>query len=271
MKQARTVVGVILIVGVAIAFYMLALSPKKQEASELSTQIDTTRAQVAQSQSEIAAGSTAKTQFSKDYEQLVLLGKAVPQGDDTASMMVQLSKISSDADVSFDSLTAGDAGGDAAATAATASSTPGAEVPPTEVAASLLPIGATVGSAGLATMPYALSFKGRFFHVADFLKGLNNLVSTGIDQSNQASQVSVNGRLLTIDGFTLIADPSLGFPDLKANFSVTSYVTPPDSGITAGATPTAPAATTTDAGATPTTTTPDPTAAPAAAVTGLPR
>lgn len=271
MKSARAVIGIIVVFAIAIGFYMYALSPKKQEASDLSAQIDSVRAQVAQSQDEIADGTEAKRKFAKDYEQLVLLGKAVPQGDDTSSMMVQLSKISSDADVSFQSLTAdaGDGAAAAEATATTAASTPGAEVPPTEVAASLLPIGATVGTAGLGTMPYSLSFKGKFFQVADFLAGLNKLVTTETNEAKGTSEVSVDGRLLTIDGFTLTADPALGFPDLQANFSVTSYVTPPDSDVTAGATPTAPAPAT-DASATPTSTTPT-TTAPAASVTGLPR
>ena len=46
---------------------------------------------------------------------------------------------------------------------------------------------------------------------------------------------------MTVDGFVLTADPKRGFPSLKANFSVTTYVTPPGEGLFYGASPSAPA------------------------------
>jgi hypothetical protein len=50
----------------------------------------------------------------------------------------------------------------------------------------------------------------------------------------------VDGRLVTLDGFALNAAAKTGFPNLAATFAVTTYVTPPNQGVTAGATPTAP-------------------------------
>jgi hypothetical protein len=61
--------------------------------------------------------------------------------------------------------------------------------------------------------------------------------------SSQSNRVVVEGRLSTVDGFSLTADESKGFPHLSASFAVTTYVTPPGQGLTAGATPSAPAAT----------------------------
>ena len=110
-----------------------------------------------------------------------------------------------------------------------------ATVPPTEVAASLLPLGASIGSAGLAVMPYSLTFRGSFFHIADFIKKIDSLVKPG------ASTVAVGGRLVTINSFSLGPDSEKGFPYLDASLSVTTYLTPPSQGVTAGATPTAPA------------------------------
>ena len=95
---------------------------------------------------------------------------------------------------------------------------------PTEAAASLLPLGAGIGPAGLAVMPYSLTFNGTFFHLADFLHGLDNMVQTKNDAS-----VTVDGRLLTINGFSLKGDQTTGFPDLEGSFSVTAFVTPPSS------------------------------------------
>ena len=48
-------------------------------------------------------------------------------------------------------------------------------------------------------MPYTLTFNGNFFKIADFIKGLDSLVKT----TNE--KVAVNGRLVTINGFSLAA------------------------------------------------------------------
>jgi hypothetical protein len=104
---------------------------------------------------------------------------------------------------------------------------------PTEVAASTLPLGAAIGPAGLAVMPYELTFSGDFFHIADFIEGLDALVKS------ENEKVDVRGRLITINGFSL-APSQAGFPDLEASFTVTTYLTPPSEGVTAGATPEAP-------------------------------
>ena len=108
----------------------------------------------------------------------------------------------------------------------------------TESTAANLPLGASVGAAGLPTMPYDLTFEGSYFDVANFLKGVDDLVHL-----RESGQVAADGRLLTIDGFSLSpaedTDPSN--PTLEVKLTVTSYVTPSDQGLTAGATPGGPA------------------------------
>jgi hypothetical protein len=93
-------------------------------------------------------------------------------------------------------------------------------------------------------MPYEVTFDGDFFQIADFIKGLDSLVET------QNSKVTVDGRLVTIDGFSLEASPETGFPALQASFSLTTYLTPPQDSA-AGASPETPGG----AEATPTATT----------------
>jgi hypothetical protein len=107
-------------------------------------------------------------------------------------------------------------------------------ITPTEAIASTMPLGAEIGPAGLAVMPYTLEFEGDFFEIADFIKGLDSLVKT------KNEKVAVTGRLLTIDGFTLTAADA-GLPQLEATFGVTTYLTPPEEGVTGGATPATPA------------------------------
>jgi hypothetical protein len=86
----------------------------------------------------------------------------------------------------------------------------------------------------------------------------------GVDRLVDArkNNVAANGRLVTIDGFTLTANETQPYPMLKASLNVTTYVAPADQGATAGASPTGPAPALA-APAPPTTTTSATTAAPA--------
>ncbi|HVY78493.1 MAG TPA: hypothetical protein VG898_08315 [Solirubrobacterales bacterium] len=226
----RLIVSILAIAALAIAFWMLALGPKRKEADELSSQAGQLQSSLAAAQAQVTEALTAKREFPNDYRQLVVLGKAAPAGEETASLLVELNQIAHESHVRFESILLNGDGGESEGSAAAT----GSAAPPTEVAASLLPLGAAIGPAGLAAMPYSLTFSGNFFHIADFIKGIDSLIDT------QANAVAVDGRLVTLDGFALSAGTG-GFPHLNASFAVTTYVTPPNQGVTAGATPTAPA------------------------------
>lgn len=273
MKSAasnRTIVAILVFVALAIAFWMLLISPKREEAGELSEQVSQLETTLTQTQSEVAAGEQAQQRFPHDYQQLVVLGKAVPAGDESSSLLVQLNHIADHSHVTFESLKVGAAdesepaapveeapppeaapegetesegsteseGEGEAAPAPEESGSVAASAVATESAASLQPIGARIGPAGLSVLPYELSFKGGFFGVASFIHGIDGLIQT------EGSKVAVDGRLVTLDGFVLSADSERGFPHLNANFSVTTYLVPPGEGITAGASPAEPAETT---------------------------
>lgn len=248
-SSSRLLVSVLVVVALAIGFWVLLLSPKREKADELGTQVDTLQISLAEAQSRAAEAENAKRSFPGDYRQLVVLGQAVPIGDETSSLIVELNKVAKDSGLKFESVQL--ASGSEAAGAATAPPAPApaeatapestgavpasASVPPTEASASLMPLGATIGPAGLGVMPYSLTFSGDFFHVADFIEGIDSLVHP------DGATVAVDGRLVTLNGFALNADPELDFPHLDATFSVTTYVTPPSEGLTAGATPESPA------------------------------
>lgn len=248
----RLIVSILLVAGLAIAFWMLALGPKREEASELSAEAGQLRVALSEAQAKAVQATAAKRAFPADYRQLVVLGQAAPAGDETSSLLVQLNSVAEKSKVSFNSFQLESTGESAAPAAAPVETAPAgapgsvpasSTIPPTEAAAALMPLGASVGPAGLGVMPYSLSFSGKFFQVADFIKRLDALVHT----KNQ--NVAVDGRLVTLDGFALNADPELEFPHLQANFAVTTYVSPPQQGLTAGATASAPPAVTTPAGA----------------------
>ncbi len=254
-----------------LAFYFMVLSPKRQTASDLGADIEQLQAQISEQEQLASFAEQARDQFPQFYGRMVVLGKAVPESGDQASLLVQLNSISSRSDIDFQNLEivsggesttatpaaaapatpapatpapAGDAAAGATPASTAAAPAPGATAtaapaaPATEAAAATLPIGATVGPAGLPTLPYNLAFTGGYFDVADFMSGVDGMVQP---PSGKEAQVRVNGRLLTINGFNLAGGAPGSSPVLKADFLMTSYVVPAQQGLTLGASPSGPA------------------------------
>ena len=82
-------------------------------------------------------------------------------------------------------------------------------------------------------MPFTFIFDGSFFSMEKFLRNVDGFTRV------RGKQLSVSGRLLSIDGFSLTASRS-GFPRVKATLAATAYLLPADEGLTAGATPAGP-------------------------------
>jgi Tfp pilus assembly protein PilO len=125
----------------------------------------------------------------------------------------------------------------ASSTAAPAATT-AAPAPATEASAAALPIGSVVGAAGLPTLPYSVTMTGNYFDVANFVGKVDDLV----EPVASGTQLSPDGRLLTINGFGLQVDGTGPSPTLTANLVVTAYSTG-DQGLTLGASPSGPAPT----------------------------
>jgi Tfp pilus assembly protein PilO len=233
------IVALIAVAVLVAAFWMLALSPKREEAKELGTTVENLETELAANRAEANEAEEAREGFPVDYRQLVTLGKAVPGDDDTASLLVQLNRVAKRSQVKFGTFLLKSEGGTAEPAPEAPSTEESATVSPTEAAASTMPLGATIGTAGLGVMPYKLTFEGDFFQLAGFINGLDSMVKT------KTSALAVDGRLVTIDGFNLQRSSTADFPVLKATVSVTTYLTPPEVGVTAGASPSGPAAPTT--------------------------
>jgi hypothetical protein len=260
-NELNIVVG-LLVVGLLAAFWFVIFSPKKQEASQLQDQIDGLNASLSQAQQEVADAEQARKSFGIDYRQLVVLGKAVPADSDQSSLLVQLQHLADRSGVQFQTFDLNNSGGgstpppttsttstsssDSSSSSTTSTSTGSTTTTdstttttadPTEAAVSMLPIGASVGPAGLPIMPYTLGFTGDFFQIASFMKRLDSMVGV------RDGRPDVKGRLLTVDGFTLSLAPDApaGSRQLTAALDVTSFVAPADQGITGGATPSGPA------------------------------
>ncbi len=274
--------AVVLIAG----FWVMVMGPKRDTASGLKDDIDQLHGQLAEAQQAAAAGEQSRQNFHTSYRRLVVLGKAVPADGDQASLLVQIQRLADRSGLGFQSFDLSSSGSAAAAPIAPAppsepatgtttdSTAVEAPAPPTEASAATLPLGASVGPAGLAVMPYDLTFTGGFFEIADFMKRLDSMVHM------RRGLVGVNGRLLTVDGFSLTpltapttasANPkAVATPTLSADLTVTTYLTPADQGTTAGATPSGPApATSTPAPTTSTSTTSTSTATPTSDTTSV--
>jgi Tfp pilus assembly protein PilO len=264
-RSELTILLSVVVVAMIAAFWLVVISPKRDEAASLKQDIDGLQSSLEQAQQAAAAGEQARDDFGANYRRLVVLGKAVPADGDQAGLLVQLQRLADRSGVGFQSIGLTSSAQSAStpttpppsssssesptppvtpsadtsegATAATSTST----AAPIEAVAATLPIGASVGPAGLPVMPYTLKFTGDFFQIASFLESLDELVHM------PRGEVDITGRLLTVDGFALAPEESAAgaslsaTPTLTANLSVTTYLTPADQGITAGATVSGPA------------------------------
>jgi hypothetical protein len=256
MKSSdRAVLMGLVIVGLGAMFWFMLLAPKREEVSNLEADVEKVRTELQQAEATVSTARAAEADYKSNYRTVVTLGKAVPSDADSPSLMTQLQTIADRAEVDFRELelvpgasseptpTQQTTTDQAAAPTDTATPTATA-APPTESAAATLPLGASVGPAGLPTMPYKLVFSGEFFEMADFLEGLDGLVG----KDDEA--LEVGGRLMTVNGFTVSPPPGDPEGPLVMELTMTTYVTPADQGVTAGASPAAPAPAT---GAEPTT------------------
>ena len=221
---------------------MLSLGPKREEAAKLGEQAAQPRSVAFRTPGRSRRRRRSTPQFPVDYQQLVVLGKAVPASDETSSLLVQLTGIAERAHVQFSSIHLGSEGG-------------GGEERQRRRprAARREPVSADRGRRLAAAArrddrprrprgdALLLTFNGNFFQIADFIKGIDSMVKS----HNEG--VAVDGRLVTLNGFSLSSSESgepgesgSGGDSLTASFSVTTYLTPPDQGVTAGASPVGP-------------------------------
>jgi Tfp pilus assembly protein PilO len=232
----RNIVLAVPLIAALIAVWLLLLSPKQDQVKELDAQVSKLDSAVQAQQASISQGLQARKRFPSAYHRLVVTGKAVPVNDETASLLVQVNRAALASGVSFESITQG--GG---ASGSTTTSSTG-----TETSASG---GASVG--GLTALPYALTFKGTFFQIADFISNIDRLVKP------KGNRIASNGRLTTIDGFTLGPDDPRPLPALLATVNVTTYLGGPAPAAAGapGSTATPAASTTSPAPAAPTSST----------------
>jgi hypothetical protein len=246
-RNTMLVVAVAAVAAVA-AYWMLVLTPKREEASKLSKSIVTKQGELKAAEGQLATYELAKTGYKANYSLVARLGKAVPADDDVRSLMVQLNAAAAKSKVDFRTIQVGSGAGAAPAptpapapaasdsgssgskdSPAAPSPKSGSTPAPAAVAPPVTVPGSTpVGTAGFSQLPFQFSFKGSFFNLGDFFERLDRFV--GVNQK----RLDVTGRLMVLDTIALAPDAT-GFPNIRASIGATTYMLPATQGLTAGA------------------------------------
>jgi hypothetical protein len=204
---ARLLIGLAATIGALLAIWMTALAPKREKAAGLATQITQAEQVRDAALASAATADSARASYDRDYGTVARLGKAVPQNADVPSLVYQLETAARRAKVDFRSVSVLDAPPEPAQTTGTT----------------------TQPGGGIQPAPFSFKFEGSFF-------GLQRMLAR-IDRFSRVkgTQVSVDGRLLTIDGVTL--NPGRGgLPRIQGIVTARAYVADlpdvlPDGGV----------------------------------------
>lgn len=138
-KNVKVVLAAAGLAFVALAGYLLVVSPQRSKASDLGRQVASARTQLASLQSAARSGTQNQQVRVAD---VFRLAKAMPTTPDIPDVLLELNRVSSDTGIQFQSITPG---------------TPAA--------------GSTY-----TVVPISLIFQGNYYNLNDFLFRLRNLV-----------------------------------------------------------------------------------------------
>lgn len=190
--RVRLLLGVLGVLGVLVAAWLLAVAPKRERAADLGAQVAQARLRLDDANARAAAAERARATYARDYATVARLGKAVPVSTDVPSLVYQLEAAARRSRVDFRAVSANDA-------------LPAA------------PSAATVASGGVQPAPFSFRFEGDYF-------GLQRLLARiGGFSRLRGAKLSVGGRLLTIDGLTVNAARQ-GLPRVQGMITARAYV-----------------------------------------------
>jgi hypothetical protein len=228
----RMVVMVIAVLGVLAGVWFFAVSPKREQAAQLGTEVSAAQAQLASAESQLAGASAAQAKYETAYASIVSLGKAVPASQEVPSLIYQLARATNEKNVEFASITASASGASGSSSSA-----------------------AAAAGAGFTQMPFTFVFNGSFQNLYDLFQQLD-----GFALRTSAGDLQVSGRLLTVQSIKLAPASTAGATPgssaqggserLSGTITATAYVLPAGQTLTGGATPTGPASTVTQTSST---------------------
>lgn len=242
-RDQLIVVGVVAVAALAI-FYLGLLKPKMKESQSLGRALVAAQAHRAQATALVASAKAAQANYVSNVRTISSLTPAIPPTDSTSDLLRQIDAAARSAHVSFDSITLSGGGGaapsapaQAARAAGTGAAAPNAAAPNAAAAGAGSPSAAAAGAAspaaaakaaagpqppsippgysgsagGVPTVSYALTFKGGYLKLRQFLAALQGFVSVGAHGS-----ISARGRLLTV--------PNVSVTKGTVTMNVTGYL-----------------------------------------------
>lgn len=218
-RDRMVLIAVTFLVIVA-AGWMLVVSPERKKAASINTQVEAARTSLAAAQSQLSNAKAAESKYASAYAAVVSLGKAVPASEEVPSLIYQLSQVTSERNIDFNSISTSTGTSGSSGSGATAAV-----------------------SAGFTQMPFTFDFSGQYF---DFERLFNSL--TAFTDHAAGGTLAVSGRLLTIQSVKLSPEQSSTNghgSELNGTITATAYVLPPGESVTAGATATSPTGATT--------------------------
>ena len=103
-RRDTYILTVIAVLGAVAAFWMLALSPKREKLSALDKDVATAHQALDQAKQDKVKFAQDQIAFPRLYASLGRLGKAVPPDQDVPSLLVQLNHAAAEANVDFNSV-----------------------------------------------------------------------------------------------------------------------------------------------------------------------
>jgi hypothetical protein len=250
--QGRIAFAVLALVAVLAGGWFMLVAPKRAETTAVAAKIAQAETRRVAAEAVLANAERLRADAKRDAAVVKRLSKAVPKDDDVGALIRQLDAIARANKIDFRAMKlvssgtpppapatapvgpegkaakgaegekpAGEkpAGEKPAGEKAAAGTEAGASTAPVAATVAQPPPGAAVGPAGLLTVPFSFTFDGGYLEMQRFLGAIDDLAK------NEKGQITVRGRLITVDGFSLAAGRD-GFPSVKALVSATAYLAP---------------------------------------------
>lgn len=243
----RPALAVLVILALLGGGWFMLVAPKRAETTAVGAKIAQAETRRVAAEAMLADAERVRADTRRNSAVIARLDKAVPDDDDVGALIRQLDAIARANRIDFRAMKlVGSAAPAPAVAPVTAEGKTGeadtpvgekpagenpaagkpaegaeAEASATPVAATVAqpPPGAAVGPAGLLTVPFSFTFDGGYLEMQRFLGAIDDLAK------NDKGRITVRGRLITVDGFSLAAGRD-GFPKVKALVSATAYLAP---------------------------------------------
>lgn len=193
--HTRMIIGTVL-AGLALlaALWVLAISPKRAESAEVSSNVAAQEQRLSAAHAELATFEAARKDYPRHLAALRRLDGAVPARGEISTLLRQLQR------------RARARGSDLRLAALKPSTTPAAGLTP----------GATTGPGGLATLPFTFAYTGKYFDLVKVLAAARRTVTV------HSGHLRIDGRLVTIEGLSFERDKESKL--IKASVSGTAYI-----------------------------------------------